>query len=78
MSLAVGDHLHFVSVTPVELWDGKWIRDRVNKPLKEAGPPEIAGSARCRTRRRPPPRAPPTAGGARTVRISVRLWSFRP
>jgi len=32
-----------VSVTPVEWWDGKWIRDRVNKPLKQAGLPEIAG-----------------------------------
>jgi murein DD-endopeptidase MepM/ murein hydrolase activator NlpD len=47
--LAVGDHLHFevlvsgVSVTPIEWWDGKWIRDRVNKPLKTAGLPEIAG-----------------------------------
>ena len=47
--LAVGDHLHFevlvsgISVTPVEWWDGKWIRDRVNKPLKQAGLPEIAG-----------------------------------
>jgi murein DD-endopeptidase MepM/ murein hydrolase activator NlpD len=47
--LAVGDHLHFevlvsgVSVTPMEWWDGKWIRDRVNKPLKEAGLPEIPG-----------------------------------
>jgi murein DD-endopeptidase MepM/ murein hydrolase activator NlpD len=47
--LAVGDHLHFevlvagVSVTPIEWWDGKWIRDRVNKPLKEAGLPEFAG-----------------------------------
>jgi len=47
--LAVGDHLHFevlvsgVSVTPIEWWDGKWIRDRVNKPLKDAGLPEIAG-----------------------------------
>ncbi len=47
--LAVGDHLHFevlvsgVSVTPIEWWDGKWIRDRVNKPLKEAGLPEVAG-----------------------------------
>jgi murein DD-endopeptidase MepM/ murein hydrolase activator NlpD len=47
--LAVGDHLHFevlvsgVSVTPIEWWDGKWIRDRVNKPLKEAGLPELAG-----------------------------------
>jgi murein DD-endopeptidase MepM/ murein hydrolase activator NlpD len=47
--LAVGDHIHFevlvsgVSVTPVEWWDGKWIRDRVNKPLKDAGLPEVAG-----------------------------------
>jgi murein DD-endopeptidase MepM/ murein hydrolase activator NlpD len=47
--LAVGDHLHFevlvagVSVTPIEWWDGKWIRDRLNKPLKEAGLPEFAG-----------------------------------
>jgi murein DD-endopeptidase MepM/ murein hydrolase activator NlpD len=47
--LAVGDHLHFevlvsgVSVTPIEWWDGKWIRDRVNKPLKQAGLPEVAG-----------------------------------
>jgi murein DD-endopeptidase MepM/ murein hydrolase activator NlpD len=46
---AVGDHLHFevlvsgVSVTPLEWWDAKWIRDRVNRPLKEAGLPEIAG-----------------------------------
>jgi murein DD-endopeptidase MepM/ murein hydrolase activator NlpD len=47
--LAVGDHLHFevlvsgISVTPIEWWDGKWIRDRVNRPLKQAGLPEIAG-----------------------------------
>jgi len=47
--LAIGDHLHFevlvagVSVTPLEWWDSKWIRDRVNRPLKEAGLPEIAG-----------------------------------
>jgi murein DD-endopeptidase MepM/ murein hydrolase activator NlpD len=47
--LAVGDHIHFevlvsgVSVTPVEWWDGKWIRDRMNKPLKQAGLPEIEG-----------------------------------
>ena len=32
-----------VSVTPLEWWDAKWIRDRVNRPLKEAGLPEIAG-----------------------------------
>jgi murein DD-endopeptidase MepM/ murein hydrolase activator NlpD len=47
--LAIGDHLHFevlvsgVSVTPLEWWDAKWIRDRVNRPLKDAGLPEIAG-----------------------------------
>ncbi|HZF04455.1 MAG TPA: hypothetical protein VE932_09010, partial [Patescibacteria group bacterium] len=47
--LAIGDHLHFevlvsgVSVTPLEWWDAKWIRDRVNRPLKEAGLPEIGG-----------------------------------
>jgi murein DD-endopeptidase MepM/ murein hydrolase activator NlpD len=47
--LAIGDHLHFevlvagASVTPIEWWDAKWIRDRFNRPLKEAGLPEIAG-----------------------------------
>jgi murein DD-endopeptidase MepM/ murein hydrolase activator NlpD len=47
--LAIGDHLHFevlvsgVSVTPLEWWDAKWIRDRVNRPLHEAGLPEIGG-----------------------------------
>ena len=49
--LAIGDHLHFevlvsgVSVTPLEWWDGKWIRDRVNRPLKQAGLQEIGGLA---------------------------------
>lgn len=47
--LAIGDHLHYevlvhgVSVTPLEWWDLKWIRDHIGKPLKEAGLPEIAG-----------------------------------
>ena len=47
--LSVGDHLHYevlvhgVSVTPLEWWDLKWIRDHIAKPLKEAGLPEIAG-----------------------------------
>ena len=47
--LAIGDHLHYevlvsgISVTPLEWWDAKWIRDRINKPLKEAALPEIAG-----------------------------------
>jgi len=41
--LAIGDHLHYevlvhgVSVTPIEWWDPKWIRDRVSGPLKAAG-----------------------------------------
>ena len=43
--LAVGDHLHFevliggVSVTPVEWWDGRWIRDHIGRPLQEASIP---------------------------------------
>jgi len=43
--LAVGDHLHFevlingISVTPVEWWDGRWIRDHVGLPLREANIP---------------------------------------
>lgn len=47
--LAIGDHLHYevlvhgVSVTPVEWWDAKWIRDRLNTPLRSAGLTEIAG-----------------------------------
>ncbi len=41
--LAGGDHLHFaalihgVYVMPLEWWDAHWIRDRVAKPLTEAG-----------------------------------------
>ena len=47
--LAVGDHLHYevlvngISVTPVEFWDAKWIRDRFNGPLKAAGLAVISG-----------------------------------
>jgi len=47
--LAIGDHLHFevlvngVSVTPLEWWDAKWIRDHIEKPLLEAGLPAIGG-----------------------------------
>jgi murein DD-endopeptidase MepM/ murein hydrolase activator NlpD len=43
--LAVGDHLHYevliggVSVTPVEWWDGRWIRDHIGRPLQEANVP---------------------------------------
>jgi murein DD-endopeptidase MepM/ murein hydrolase activator NlpD len=48
--LAIGDHLHYevlvhgISVTPLEWWDTKWIRDHVSKPLKTAGLPEITGA----------------------------------
>ncbi|MBI2524375.1 MAG: M23 family metallopeptidase [Candidatus Rokubacteria bacterium] len=40
--LALGDHLHYevlihgISVTPLEWWDGKWIRDHIGRPLREA------------------------------------------
>lgn len=48
--LAIGDHLHYevlvhgISVTPLEWWDAKWIRDHIGKPLKDAGLPVIAGT----------------------------------
>ena len=48
--LAMGDHLHYevlvngTSVTPLEWWDAKWIRDHIGKPLKEASLPEISGA----------------------------------
>jgi murein DD-endopeptidase MepM/ murein hydrolase activator NlpD len=48
--LAMGDHLHYevlvngTSVTPLEWWDVKWIRDHIGKPLKEASLPEISGA----------------------------------
>ncbi len=41
--LAGGDHLHFamlihgVYTTPLEWWDDHWLRDRLAKPLAEAG-----------------------------------------
>jgi murein DD-endopeptidase MepM/ murein hydrolase activator NlpD len=41
--LATGDHLHYevlihgISVTPLEWWDGKWVRDRIGAPLASAG-----------------------------------------
>jgi murein DD-endopeptidase MepM/ murein hydrolase activator NlpD len=63
--LAIGDHVHFevlvsgVSVTPLEWWDAKWIRDRVNEPLKKAGLPEIAGVGAVRDDTGPPARTPP-------------------
>lgn len=41
--LAVGDHLHYevlvhgIPVTPLQWWDGAWIRDHIAGPLAEAG-----------------------------------------
>ncbi|MGH7311857.1 MAG: M23 family metallopeptidase [Candidatus Rokuibacteriota bacterium] len=41
--LATGDHLHYevlvhgISVTPLEWWDAKWVRDRIGAPLASAG-----------------------------------------
>jgi murein DD-endopeptidase MepM/ murein hydrolase activator NlpD len=50
--LAVGDHLHYevlihgISVTPLEWWDGRWIRDHIGKPLREASlPATMTGAA---------------------------------
>jgi murein DD-endopeptidase MepM/ murein hydrolase activator NlpD len=62
--LAVGDHLHFevlvngVSVTPLEWWDAKWIRDHIGKPLREAGLPAINGAEARDAEPRPAARAP--------------------
>jgi murein DD-endopeptidase MepM/ murein hydrolase activator NlpD len=42
--LAGGDHLHFtmlvwgLPITPVEWWDGHWIRDRLKRKLGDALP----------------------------------------
>ena len=46
---AIGDHLHYevlvhgISVTPLEWWDSKWLRDRIAKPLNDAGLPAMGG-----------------------------------
>ncbi len=45
--LALGDHLHYevliqgVSVTPLEWWDARWIRDHIGRPLREASLPLV-------------------------------------
>jgi murein DD-endopeptidase MepM/ murein hydrolase activator NlpD len=57
--LALGDHLHFevliqgVSVTPVEWWDGKWIRDHVGRPLREANIPLLQSDQPAETEAAP-------------------------
>src|SRR4029450_13169210 len=61
--LAVGDHLHYevviggIAVTPVEWWDGKWIRDHIGRPLQEASVPLLrsASPAAGSTERPAPP-----------------------
>ena len=65
--LALGDHLHYevlihgVSVTPLEWWDGKWIRDHIHEPLSGAGlslfPSQAAKSQPETPALRPPPPA---------------------
>jgi murein DD-endopeptidase MepM/ murein hydrolase activator NlpD len=69
----VGDHLHYevlvngISVTPVEFWDAKWIRDRFNGPLKAAGVAVIAGvgESRSESAQEAPARPRPRARRAR-------------
>jgi murein DD-endopeptidase MepM/ murein hydrolase activator NlpD len=68
--LAVGDHLHYevlvhgVSVTPLEWWDPKWIRDRIDGPLRAGGAGGVPGIEAA---------APPADGGAgRPARSSRR------
>jgi murein DD-endopeptidase MepM/ murein hydrolase activator NlpD len=74
--LALGDHLHFevlingVSVTPLEWWDARWIRDHIGRPLREGGlplvqsimPDSAADQSPLTRRRRVPPRSQ-SAGG---------------
>ena len=65
--LAIGDHLHYevlvhgVSVTPLEWWDPKWLRDRIAKPLQQAGLPEIGGISAPAEERAPASPARPSA-----------------
>ena len=54
--LALGDHLHYevlingVSVTPLEWWDARWIRDHIGRPLREASLPLIQSVTPAETR----------------------------
>jgi hypothetical protein len=36
--------IHGISVTPLEWWDGRWIRDHILKPLREANVALIEGN----------------------------------
>ncbi len=74
--LALGDHLHYevmiggVSVTPVEWWDAKWIRDHIGRPLQEASVPllqsEFPADRTSSERPAVPAKKPRTARRART------------
>ena len=63
--LALGDHLHFevliqgISVTPVEWWDGKWIRDHIGRPLREANIPLLQSDQPDTAAAEERPTAPP-------------------
>jgi hypothetical protein len=69
----VGDHLHYevvigeVSVTPVEWWDAKWIRDHIGRPLQEASVLAPVGVPPGRSKERPaaPAKKPPRRARAR-------------
>jgi murein DD-endopeptidase MepM/ murein hydrolase activator NlpD len=72
--LALGDHLHYevlvggVSVTPVEWWDGRWIRDHIGRPLREGNVPLLQSeypAADERERPGPPPARKRVGGRSR-------------
>ena len=62
--LALGDHLHFevlihgISVTPVEWWDAKWIRDHIGRPLREGNIPLLQSDQPASTEAESAPTAP--------------------
>jgi murein DD-endopeptidase MepM/ murein hydrolase activator NlpD len=81
--LALGDHLHFevlingVSVTPLEWWDARWIRDHIGRPLREGGltllqsiTPESAKDQSAPPRRRRVPPRPQSPGSQSPERQS--------
>jgi murein DD-endopeptidase MepM/ murein hydrolase activator NlpD len=69
--LAIGDHLHYevlvhgISVTPLEWWDAKWIRDHIGKPLREAKIPWLGAEPGPPAAARP---VPPKLGTSRRDR----------
>lgn len=63
--LAIGDHLHYevlihgISVTPLEWWDARWIRDHIDKPLSHARIPWFEGDQVAPVAEAPAPAAGP-------------------